>query len=143
MAPLSSIHSSTVHQDEQNVRHNEKSDDLTDKDYSPPFKRRQRTRMNLKHQLALYIELRQTTLSKLARASGVPKTTIHSWITNGKVGKMEQIKAVADALEVSLDHLVFGSGQDEESAKITELDALLGDTWISGLFEVKFRRIKR
>ncbi|AFX99946.1 Hypothetical protein Bdt_0238 [Bdellovibrio bacteriovorus str. Tiberius] len=37
---------------------------------------------------------------------------------------------------------MFGSGSDEESKKHTELSSLLGDEWIGGIFEVKFRRVK-
>jgi len=99
--------------------------------------------MNLKGQLVIYMEIREITLSELSRKSGVPKTTIHSWLVGKPPKNMIQVKEVARVLDVSLDHLAFGNGRDTESQKVTEIDALLGDQWVSGLFEVRFRRLKR
>jgi len=96
---------------------------------------------NLRTQLALYIEIRGLTLSELSRRAKVPKGTIHSWISGKSPKNIDAIKRVADTLKVSLDHLLYGSGQDEDSQRITELDALLGDGWVGGTFEVKFRRV--
>lgn len=61
----------------------------------------------------------------------------------GNPRDVRQVKRVADILGVSLDNLMFGEGQDDDRQKSIELDALIGDQWISGLFEIKFRRVKK
>jgi len=103
----------------------------------------QRMRSNLKAQLKLYLELRGLSAAALARKAGIPKQSLSGWTAGKRPADIEQVKRVADALGVSLDHLLFGSGVDSDAQRVTELDALLGDGWISGLFEVKFRRIKK
>lgn len=99
--------------------------------------------MNLKKQLRYFLELRELSASQLARKASVPKQSVSGWLSGSNPRDVKQIKRVADALDTSVDCLLFGDGQDLERQKITELDALLGDSWISGLFEVRFRRIKR
>lgn len=98
--------------------------------------------MNLKQQLRTYLELRDMTAAELARKSGVSKQVISLWLGGAEPKKLTQVKKVASVLGTTVDHLCFGSGKDEASQKITELDALLGDGWVSGLFEVRFRRVR-
>jgi transcriptional regulator with XRE-family HTH domain len=96
--------------------------------------------MNLKAQLRLLLDLRGMTPTELARKSGVSKQVISLWQSGAKPKNVEQVKAVADALSVSVDCLLFGNG--DERGNNVGLDALLGDEWISGAFEIKIRRIK-
>ncbi|MGZ3766152.1 MAG: helix-turn-helix domain-containing protein [Mucilaginibacter sp.] len=99
--------------------------------------------MNLKAQLTFYLELRNMTAAELSRKSGVSKQVISQWLSGAQPKKLEQVKKVASVLGTSIDHLCFGSGKDIESQKITEIDALLGNQWISGLFEVRLRRVRK
>ncbi len=99
--------------------------------------------VNLKHQLKYYLELRNITAAELSRKTGVSKQVLSLWLSGAMPKKIDQIKAVAEVLGVTIDHLCFGKGIDQEHKRITELDALLGDGWIGGQFEVRFRRIKR
>ncbi len=99
--------------------------------------------MNLKAQLALYLELRNMTAAELSRKSGVSKQVISQWLGGAQPKKLAQLRLVADVLGTTIDHLCFGSGKDTESQKVTELDALMGDQWITGLFEVRLRRVKK
>jgi transcriptional regulator with XRE-family HTH domain len=96
--------------------------------------------MNLKAQLRLLLDLRGMTPAELARKSGVSKQVISLWQSGAKPKNVEQVKAVADALSVSVDSLLFGNGDERENR--VGLDAFLGDEWISGAFEIKIRRIK-
>ena len=79
----------------------------------------------------------------LARKSGVPKQNISQWLAGVEPKKLSQVKAVASALGTSVDNLCFGEGNIIGEERVTELDALLGDEWISGIFEVRFRRVKQ
>ena len=110
---------------------------------SPSSKPIALTAMNLKHQLKFFLDQRGFTASHLAKKANVPKQSISGWISGNNPRDVRQVKRVADVLGVSLDHLLFGHGDSHESRKVTELDALLGEGWISGLFEVRFRRIKK
>ena len=100
-------------------------------------------RMNLKAQLNFYLKNTGMTASALARKAGVPKQSISGWLSGSNPRDVRQVKRVADVLGVTVDNLMFGNGAEHQSERTTELEALLGDQWISGLFEVRFRRIKR
>lgn len=98
--------------------------------------------MKLKDQLKKRIKLSGITASQLSRDSGVPKQSISDWLAGRSPRNLDHLKKVADALSVSVDELCFGA--DETSRNETPiLEALLGDEWLSGVFEVKLRRIKK
>lgn len=99
--------------------------------------------MTLKKQLRFYLELNDMTAAQLARKANVPKQSLSGWLAGSNPRDVKQVKKVADALDVTLDNLMFGQGQDEDQRKHTELNSLLGDGWIGGVFEVQFRRVKK
>lgn len=101
------------------------------------------SRMTLKAQLTYHLKRRGMTAAELARKTGVSKQVLSLWLNGSKPKNVDQVKSVADALGVTIDNLMFGDGVDLESAKTTELDALMGTGWVSGLFEVRFRRVKK
>jgi len=47
------------------------------------------------------------TLNEISKATGVPKSNIHSWI-NGSAPNLFQLAKVSEYLGISLDELVFG-----------------------------------
>lgn len=99
--------------------------------------------LTLKNQLKLLLERHEITAAQLSRKSGVSQQVLSIWLRGGEPKKMSQVKKVADVFGVSVDHLCFGSGLDNHTEKITELDSLLGEGWVGGLFEVRFRRVKK
>lgn len=98
--------------------------------------------VNLKKQLTLYLKTRGMTAAELSRKSGISKQVISIWLSGTEPRKISQVKKVASVLETSIDNLCFGDGIDLEHERSTDLEALLGDQWISGLFELKFRRVR-
>lgn len=99
--------------------------------------------MTLKSQLQFYLDRGGMTPSELSRKAGVSKQVLSLWLGGAKPKNIEQVKKVAEVLGTTVDHLMFGKGLDQERQRVTELDALLGDGWVSGLFEVRFRRVKK
>jgi transcriptional regulator with XRE-family HTH domain len=99
--------------------------------------------MYLKKQLRFYLDRREMSAAQLAKKASVPKQSLSGWLAGSNPRDVRQVKRVAEVLGVSVDHLLFGDGEDQNAMKVTELDALLGDEWISGLFEVKFRRVRK
>jgi len=99
--------------------------------------------MKLKSQLKFYLSLREMSASQLARKAQVPKQSLSGWLGGSNPRDVKQVKRVADALGVSVDNLLFGEGRDETADRVTQLDALMGDGWVSGIFEVRLRRISR
>lgn len=98
--------------------------------------------VTLKNQLKLYLERLDLTAAQLSRKAGVSQQVLSTWLQGGEPRKMDQVKKVADALGTTVDNLCFGDGLKGEE-KSLNLDEILGDEWISGLFEVKLRRVKR
>lgn len=93
--------------------------------------------MKMKSQLRLYLRTAGYSAAELSRRSGVPNATIADWLAGTKPRSFEQVKKVADVFGITIDHLVFGEGSE---VKIKLDDP--GDGWATGIFEVKFRRIK-
>jgi transcriptional regulator with XRE-family HTH domain len=100
-------------------------------------------KLNLKHQLKLFLQHHEMTPAQLSRKSNVSQQVLSLWIKGADPKKMSQVKQVADVFGTSVDHLCFGEGLDKEAQKVTELDAIFNDQWVSGLFEVRFRRVKK
>lgn len=100
-------------------------------------------KMKLKSQIKLYLKETGMTASQLAKKADVPKQSLSGWLAGSNPRDVRQVKRVADVLEITIDHLMFGDGLTSEHEKATDLEALLGDAWVSGLFEVKFRRVKK
>jgi transcriptional regulator with XRE-family HTH domain len=99
--------------------------------------------MNLKAQLQLELDERGMTAAELARKSGVSKQVLSAWLGGAKPKNIEQLKKVADTLRTSIDHLAFGEGDGRGDNGYDEISATSDVGWIGGLFEVRFRRIKK
>lgn len=76
------------------------------------------------------------TLASLARATGVPKSTLSEWLSNRSPNPVQAVR-VANHLGVSLHFLLFGS--DDAAEPITKL---LKEEVFSGTFEINIRRVK-
>ena len=96
------------------------------------------TAMNLKNQLKLYIAEKDISLSRLARQSGVSRQTLNDWLLGKPATNINKIKKIADILDVSVDHLAFGSGL-ENVKDIHKYQEEIN----CGVFEVVLRKIKR
>lgn len=57
---------------------------------------------------------RGITLARLAREAGIPPQTLHNWTVGRKAVNPDQLKKVADKLEVSLHYLLFGEPDPHE-----------------------------
>ena len=100
-------------------------------------------KMNLKNQLRHFLDEREMSASQLAKKAKIPKQSLSGWLSGSNPRDVRQVKKVADALGVSVDHLLFGNGTDLGKQRVTELEALLGEGWIAGLFEIRFRRVRK
>ncbi len=90
-----------------------------------------------------YLEMRDMSVTKLARLSGVPQQTIHDWLTgNSKKPAIGQLHKVSKALNITLDNLCYGEGSEKSERRSTDIDALIGEEWIGGLFEIRIRQVK-
>ena len=98
--------------------------------------------MNLKRQLFLYLEARELSASQLARKAGVPKQTISGFLAGSIPRDPRQVKKIAEVLGTTIDNLLFGEGIEQKSQSISNLGALVGDEWMGGVFEVRFRRVR-
>lgn len=96
--------------------------------------------MNFKKQLKIYLDKRGLSASDLSRISGVPKQSISDWLGGSSPRNILNVKKVADALLVSIDHLVFGDGLQERIEEPAILP--VANEWVDGVYEVKFRKVK-
>ena len=76
-----------------------------------------------KRQLKAFLQQRKVTIAELARKTGIPKQTISDWLSGTRPRNMDDVRRVADALDIGIAQLFFGipakemsSRQDPESA---------------------------
>jgi transcriptional regulator with XRE-family HTH domain len=81
------------------------------------------------------------TVSMLSRQTKVPKQTITDWLAGTEPRKLTQIKAVADALGVSIDTLVFGPVP--ENRLVPAVLETSKDGWLRFVGEVQIRPLKQ
>jgi transcriptional regulator with XRE-family HTH domain len=65
--------------------------------------------MELGNMLTHFCKMKNWTIARLARESGVPKATLHGWVTGRSALNLDQLKKVASSLEVTMHELVFGA----------------------------------
>ena len=70
--------------------------------------------MGIKQNLVVLLKQKGMTLPQLAKASGVPKSTIHSW-ENQRAINIDQLRSVAQVLEVSVHQLLYGEADPFET----------------------------
>jgi transcriptional regulator with XRE-family HTH domain len=101
--------------------------------------------MTLKTQLRAFLKTKGMTAADLSRASNVPKQSISDWLAGTPPRNLDHLKRVANVFRVSIDELLFGDKPktESESEKVADLDSILGDQWVSGVFEVRFRRLRK
>lgn len=80
------------------------------------------------------------TLAKLSKATGVPKQTLHNWLTGTEPRNLGQLKRVSSYFDLTIEELCYGEGPRE---KDTESLAKYHDEIYAGIFEVVLRRVKR
>lgn len=50
----------------------------------------------------------KVSLSYLSKTTGVPKPTIHGWLTGRRVMELSHLKKIATVLKISIHELVYG-----------------------------------
>lgn len=81
---------------------------------------------------------RDWTLARLAREADVPPQTVHNWSLGRKAVNPDQLKKIANALEVSLHYLMFGEADPFEAPAEEVLKELF-----SGDVRITLHRIER
>ena len=95
--------------------------------------------MELRRHLKQLMDTHGITVTGLAKQSGIPKQTIHDWLTGAEPRRISQVKKVADVLRVTVDALVFGPIREQKlvpSVLVTEPDG-----WIKFVGEIKIRPV--
>lgn len=88
--------------------------------------------------LGKLLKKRGRSLSRLANESRVPKSTIHNWTVGRSTINLNQLKQVANVLEVSIHELAFG----EPDPHVNAGEELLKEIF-SGDVRVTLHRIER
>ncbi|MDZ4661049.1 MAG: helix-turn-helix transcriptional regulator [Pseudomonadota bacterium] len=87
--------------------------------------------------LTALMKQRGLSLRELSKLSGVPPTTLNEWLSNRPPRNPVQIKKVAEALDVSLNFLLFN-----EEDKHDPLQRILVEDIFSGNFQITVKRLK-
>lgn len=94
--------------------------------------------MNFKKQLERYLKESGMSATELGRRSGISRKTIQNWLSGQQPRDFNQLRKICDVIDCSLDTLIYGDGfANGKDQKIFD-----EGTWISGIFEVRVRRIK-
>jgi transcriptional regulator with XRE-family HTH domain len=82
----------------------------------------------LKEELTSLLNFKNWTCSELSRQTGVPKQTIHNWLKGRIPRRIQQLKLVAQSLNVTLDELCFRIPPDVAAAMNVNADLTLSQT---------------
>ena len=89
--------------------------------------------MNPKYLISL-LERENLKLAELSRITGVPKSTLSSWL-KGRSPNLEQLQRVADFFNVTLDFLVTGRSARSKESLIYKA------TLEEGAFEITIKKL--
>lgn len=108
--------------------------------------------LNLRQQLKLELERRGWTATRLARTAGIPKQSLSGWMAGNRPRNLDQLKKVADVLELDLEELLFGPAgldvptgpQVVRAERPQALELLQGlrigqDGWLEGTLEIRIK----
>jgi transcriptional regulator with XRE-family HTH domain len=83
------------------------------------------------------IELKEITVSELARRTEVPKSNILTWLS-GANPNLDQLNKVAQYFSVSVDYLAFGRTEEDLLSKFTESIEVH-----SGHYEITIKKVAK
>lgn len=92
--------------------------------------------MKLSSQLKKILKKNGLSVAQLSRAVKVSDKKIYSWLNNQSPRNLNDLKAVADYLEVSVDYLLFDEAKFEKKISISDFKEEIS----LGLLEVIIKR---
>lgn len=95
--------------------------------------------MNLAANLKAHMGQRKISLIELSRLSKVPKQTLHNWLSGAEPKNLNQIRAVAQVFNLSIEQLCYGDKTVSKKTEIREYE----DEINAGIFEVVLRRVRK
>lgn len=87
--------------------------------------------------LKTLLKVRRMTLKEVSKATGVPSSTLSEWLNNRSPKNPEQIRKVAQYMNVSLHYLLFGEEDSQEP-----IQKILKEDFFQGTFEISIKRVK-
>lgn len=96
--------------------------------------------MKLKIILKQLMKANDLTLAKLSKSTGVPKQTIHNWLTGTEPKNLSHLKKVATYFDLSIDELCYGENLKQKGP---ESLGKYRDEIYAGIFEVVLRRVRK
>lgn len=94
--------------------------------------------MSLSKNLQIHLQKKSWTLAKLSKETGINKSTLHAWTVGRGTIKLDYLKKVAMALEISVHQLAYGEPDPHES----NTEEILKEIF-SGDVRVTLHRIER
>jgi transcriptional regulator with XRE-family HTH domain len=89
--------------------------------------------------LKALLRARGLSLKKISAQTGIPYSTLHTWLENRQPKDIVKVKILAAYLGVGLHYLLFGENEKVAGAPAAELPRKDGDDW-TGIYEVIIRR---
>lgn len=83
------------------------------------------------------MEEKRYSVKEIAKATGVPATTIYEWLGNRVPKNPLQAREVAKFLGVTFHYLLFGEEDPKEP-----LQMIIKDDFFSGTFEINIKRVR-
>ncbi len=81
------------------------------------------------------------SLKQVSRDTGIPYSTLHTWLENRQPKDILKTQALADYFGISLHQLLFDQ-LDSRNEKPRDQIPLIGNEIIQGVFEIIIRKIK-
>jgi transcriptional regulator with XRE-family HTH domain len=96
--------------------------------------------MKLANNIATICKKKGWPIARLARETGVPVKTIHGWTAGKKALNIDDVRKVAEGLEISLHQLLFGTPDPYEGKDLEILEQIFsGDVRVT-IHKIKHRK---
>ena len=94
--------------------------------------------MEFKDRLATLIKERKTNISKVAKETQIPRSTLHNYILGTEV-PVSKLVILADYFGCSIDYLVRGEKAESERPVVEIIRAEIKS---QGLYEISIRKVQ-
>jgi transcriptional regulator with XRE-family HTH domain len=101
--------------------------------------------MKFKEQLRKLLKDHDMTAAQLSRKTGVPRSVISDWLAGASPKNIDHVKKVSESLGVCIEVMFFGGCREEckHTDKKIDHEKLADSEWISGIYEIKMRKLKK
>jgi len=89
--------------------------------------------------LARIMKEKKLSIKEISKMSGIAESTLFEWANNREPRSPVKAKKLAEALDLTLDQLLFDEPIKKEALQIEQI---IKEDFVAGTFEITIKRVK-